>query len=538
LKTAAKIGWLRVALAFGAGALLAASFPKFSLRWLAWIAPGLILLATQAQTGRGVFWAGYVAGLGKYLVSLYWLLLIPFPWHAVAGYLVLCAVLSLCMAAWCWVCWRGLPRFNPIFRVAWPFGCAMVWVTMEMLMARLLGGFPWNFLGASQIRFLPLIQIASWTGVYGVSFAVVWVSIALVSVVQEWRRDGSFSREIAAQILPPVFVVACVVFLGMHRLSEPEGDGPKIKIALVQPSIPQKTYWDPAEKTNRFLKLMELSRRALESSPDLIVWPEAAMPDMFMRSGYLQTNVVNLLRPHPAWMVMGAGDTAPKAGDSNKADEDHFNAAFLIDPKGELVDRYYKRHLVPFGEYMPGASMFPSLAKLRSAGAGIAAGQRTTPFRTENPPAKFPVLICFEDVFPHEVRARVDAETDFVLNLTSDAWFGESAAQWQHAESAALRAVENGVPLVRCCNNGLTCWIDARGEMHEVFYRDYSDNIYMAGYKIVEVPLGDKSGRNRTFYNRRGDVFGWGCVAVVLALNGLFFIQQWRGKTSVRPGKT
>jgi apolipoprotein N-acyltransferase len=537
LKTAAKSGWLRVALAFGAGALLAGAFPKFNLRWLAWIAPGLILLAAQAQTGRGVFWAGYAAGLGKYLVSLYWLLLMPFPWHAVAGYLAMCGVLSLYVAARCWVCWRALPRFNPILKAAWPFGCAAAWVTMEMLMARLLGGFPWNFLGASQIHFLPLIQIASWTGVYGVSFVMAWVSVALVDGVRQWRRAGKFSRETAGQILLPMFVAACVIFLGIHRLSQPGGDGQKVKIALVEPSIPQQTYWDPAEKTNRFSKLMELSRRALESSPDLIVWPEAVMPDMFTRSGFLQSNVVNLLRPHPAWMVLGAGDTAPKPGASNPADEEHFNAAFLINPSGELVDRYYKRHLVPFGEYMPGASAFPSLVKLRSAGAGIAAGQRSTALKIESPPAKFPALICFEDVFPHEVRARVDGETDFILNLTSDAWFGESAAQWQHAESAALRAVENGVPLVRCCNNGLTCWIDARGRMHDVYF-DGSHNIYEAGYKLVEVPLGDKLGRNPTFYNQHGDLFGWGCVAVVLALNAIFFIQQWRGKTTVRPGET
>jgi apolipoprotein N-acyltransferase len=211
---------------------------------------------------------------------------------------------------------------------------------------------------------------------------------------------------------------------------------------------------------------------------------------------------------------MGATDTGLKPGAVGSDTEERFNAAFLINPKGELVDRYYKRHLVPFGEFMPGADAVPFLGKLRSAGIGITPGRRTSPFHVRNPPAKFPVTICFEDVFAHEVRARVGADTDFILNLTSDAWFGESAAQRQHGENAVMRAVENGVPLVRCCNNGLTCWVDASGRMRDIFFLG-SDDIYAAGYRMVELPLGSGSAKHRTFYNRWGDLFGWICLGFV-----------------------
>ena len=123
------------------------------------------------------------------------------------------------------------------------------------------------------------------------------------------------------------------------------------------------------------------------------------------------------------------------------------------------------------------------------------------------------MLICFEDVFPHCVREYVEDDTDFLLNLTNNGWFGESAAQWQHAANAVFRAVENGLPLVRCANNGLTCWVDARGRVEEIYFPGTRD-IYGAGWKMARVPLLAGQPRAPTFYRRHGDWFGWSCVAV------------------------
>ena len=531
---------LRFLFAFLAGTLLAASFPTIDLPWLAWLSPGLILWVTQGTSGKKVFRAGYVAGLGRYLVSLYWLLLIPFPLHSIAGFVALAAVLAIFTAAWCWFCWRIFPgrkpslkseqkatgvveqwpSLTPLQRLIWPLLCAAAWVAMEMTIARVLTGFPWDFLGASQFRLLPLIQIASITGIYGVSFLVTWVSVSLLGAIILIRRSERKTLSPALlQILLPLLTIICVLFFGENKLSAPENDpkhsSAKLKIALVQPAIPQPAIWDSNEKTNRFLKLLKLSRTALTSQPDLLVWPEAAMPDMFTRNRYTQEAIISLLRSNHAWMVMGASDSQPKKGATNSQDQERFNSAFLINPMGDLITRYHKQHLVMFGEYMPFARQFPFLTKLRAAGAGLVPGERDVPFQIEKPHAKFSVLICFEDVFPHEARQRVDEETDFLLNLTNDGWFGEGAAQWQHAISALFRAVENGVPLVRCTNNGLTCWIDSCGRLHEIYF-DGSKNIYRAGYKIVEVPLRPENPTQAsTFYNRHGDWFGWGCMGVV-----------------------
>jgi len=138
------------------------------------------------------------------------------------------------------------------------------------------------------------------------------------------------------------------------------------------------------------------------------------------------------------------------------------------------------------------------------------------------------VLICFEDIFPHLAREYVDDDTDFLVNLTNNGWFGESAAQWQHAASALFRAVENGVPLLRCTNNGLTCWIDQHGRLRQIL-RDSRGTIYGAGFMTAEIPLlGIGQRHGRTFYNQHGDLFGWGCVGVaaLMLLRKIF----WRRK--------
>jgi apolipoprotein N-acyltransferase len=146
---------------------------------------------------------------------------------------------------------------------------------------------------------------------------------------------------------------------------------------------------------------------------------------------------------------------------------------------------------------------------------------------------KTSVLICFEDVFPHLARRHVDDDTDFLLNLTNNGWFGESAAQWQHAASAVFRAIENGRPLVRCANNGLTCWVDGRGRVHDTYFEGTQD-IYGAGYKLVAVPL-LRGTPSRTFYRTYGDVFGWLCVGVSSLLIAASFLRRKGSRAQPAP---
>jgi apolipoprotein N-acyltransferase len=146
--------------------------------------------------------------------------------------------------------------------------------------------------------------------------------------------------------------------------------------------------------------------------------------------------------------------------------------------------------------------------------SGFTPGDKVVPFELSNLKAKVTTLICFEDMFPHLARGYVEADTDFLVNLTNDGWFGESAEQWQHAAGAVFRAVENGLPLARCCNNGLTCWVDSRGRIREIF-RDENGSVYGAGFMTARIPvLAPGETRTPTFYNRHGDWFGWACVGI------------------------
>lgn len=338
---------------------------------------------------------------------------------------------------------------------------------------------------------------------------VVWISVALMVAITHSRK---LRHAIQTLSLPSIAILGAIIH-GESILQTPEPNSNTIKIALVQPAIPQPAIWDPNEKTNRFLKLVDLSRTALQQSPDLLIWPEAAMPDIFTRNKFTQQTIARLVTSNKVWMVMGASDSRPKPGGA-PGELEWANSAFLITPTGDLANRYNKRHLVVFGEFMPLANLFPFLSQFRASGAGLIAGTKNVTFTTSHPTAHFPVVICYEDMFPHEVRERVDSKTDFIVNLTNDGWFGDSAVQWQHAINALFRAIENGVPLVRCCNNGLTCWIDSHGRLHEVYFPG-SHDIHQPGWKIAEIPLRTKN-KALTFYTRYGDLFGWSCVIAVL----------------------
>jgi apolipoprotein N-acyltransferase len=541
----------RYALALVAGTLLAASFPKLGVAGFAWVAPGLLLAAGIGAGSGAAFRTGYVGGLAHFLASLYWLLHIPVPFAPIVGWIALSAFLALYPATWVWLCWKvfpgrggndvgnaahrdGSPHLSALLanfastpwlqRLVWALACAALWVSWEMAQARILSGFPWNFLGASQYKMLPLLQVSSITGVYGVSFLVVWSSIAFLSaaavLLHRPQSAWLWRREFFVVLLLDVLWAASGFAAIRSKAQTPERS---VRIALVQPSIPQTVIWDPDEEkeAQRFRKLFELSEQTLASKPDILVWPEAAVPTLFRwstneiyRGQTVYQAVTSLARTHGVWLIIGADDLELNA--QNPKQPDFFNSSFLISPEGEGVATYRKQRLVMFGEYVPLSRVFPFLKQFTQVYGEFKPGQAPVTFALPTLGMKTSVLICFEDVFPHLARHHVNKDTDFLLNLTNNGWFGESAAQWQHAASAALRAVENGLPLVRAANNGLSCWVDQHGAMHDVYFPDSKD-IYQAGFKIAEVPL-RVGERPSTFYHRHGDWFGWGCVAVSAVL--------------------
>ena len=503
-----------------AGLLLAAALPKIGLAGLAWVAPALMLVAALGKSGWESFRIGYIAGFAYYLASLYWLLLIPYRWHSIplgpaAGWLSLSAYLALYPATWVWLAnLDGLLARSWARRTLWAISGAALWVALEMLVARLFTGFPWNLLGTSQYQMTPLIQIASATGIYGVSFLIVWISLSLLSAGLMIVLRPTTRSIWAGEIMLPAVVLAILFNFGFRQLAREPVPARTLNVALIQPSIPQSLIWDTSRDLDRFHELIHLSEQALTNRTDLLVWPEAAVPSFARWNTNLYPVITNLVRQHRVWLILGSDDLGRPAPPAPPDDFEYYNASFLVSPDGEFVSRYRKRNLVVFGEYIPLVRWLPFIKWFTPIEGGFTPGERPVPFVLTRPHVKTSPLICFEDTFPATCREAADDDTDFLVNLTNNGWFGDSAAQWQHAAAALFRAVENGLPLVRCSNNGLTGWVDAHGRLRDVF-RDDHGTIYGPGFLTTQIPLlAPGEHRPPTFYHQHGDWFGWSCVGI------------------------
>jgi apolipoprotein N-acyltransferase len=529
----------RYGLAALAGLLLSASFAPWEVAGAAWAGPGLMLFCGLGQSGGRAFRLGLVAGFAHFLSSLYWMLSMPFTWHGIPlapalAWVALSAYCGFYFGIWVWFCWKifpsgaGEPEYSLVAavdqflsiawwqRAGWAVLCAAAWTALEMARARVLSGFPWNFLGASQYTMLPLIQIASITGVYGVSFMIVWFSVAIGGVMLVLARRPS-TAAIWSQAALPLLVLGWIVAYGMTKTLGIPSPKRQIKVALIQPSIPQTLIWDVKENAIRFQQVIALSEKALAEKPDLLVWPESAVPEL---GPEVEQAIERLLASHPAWLIFCADSQEPLPS-GQTAD---YNSSLLVNPAGVGEAIYHKRRLVIFGEYIPLVRWLPFLKWLTPVGDGFTPGDRAVQFNLTSLSVKTSVLICFEDMFPQEARDHVEDDTDFLINLTNDGWFGDGAAQKQQAASAIFRAIENGVPLVRCANNGLTCWIDAQGRIREALKAGGS--IYGPGFITPQIPLRDPGQRAQTIYNRYGDWFGWSCC--VLSGLGLLSTLRWR----------
>jgi len=534
--------------AVAAGVLLALAFPNCEIAGLAWVAPALMLAVAAGTEGKHAFRIGWVSGLAYHLTSLYWLLLIPVTFFPIVGWLTLSAYLSLYTGIWVWGAWHLWPAppangpgdgeppgllhiARPTWsrRAAWALAVGALWAGLEVLRARLLGGFPWNPLGASQFKLLPLIQISSVTGVYGVSFLVAWFSAALLCaglglLRVPLRRTAGFM-----DVALPLLAIACCFAVGRRVLQSPDKPDLQLHVAVVQPSIPQTEIWDPNENASRFAEVIRLSEQALAEQPDLLVWPEAAVPNLLRWDEPTYKAVTGLARSNSTWMIIGADDAIP--GETPEDRVTYYNSSWLIDPDGKIRGTYRKQHLVAFGEEVPFSRWLPFLKWFTPITGAFQRGTGFVPFPMDTLGVETTTLICFEDVFPHLARKSVTKEIDFMLNLTNDGWFREGAAQRQQAASAVFRTVENGVPLIRCTNNGQTCWVDRFGRIVETF-TDQTGSIYGPGWAVFLVGVDDRSSAESTVYNRHGDVFGWACVAASLAALSLSGVWKHRAGPS------
>lgn len=509
-----------------AGLLLAVAFPKWSLAGFAWIAPAVLMFAANGRNSTDAFRIGYVSGFAFWLASLYWQLLIPYAWHGVPflpalGWILLAAYLALFTGAWTWLVSSFKIQVSSWSqRIFWSLTAAAAWSALEILRAYLLGGFPWSFVGVSQYQLVPLIQLASVTGVYGVSFLVVWFSLALFCAARMILMNPARRHVWQAEIvLPLVIVIACFTG-GLFHLNHGVATEKFLRVTMIQPSIPQTVLWDPTENEKTFAKFLAQNEAALTNATDLLIWPESAVPEMSEENCRA---ISDLALRHHVWLIFNGEDATVTPAETN-----FFNAAYLVNPQGKLTTIYHKQKLVIFGEYVPLVKWLPFLKWFTPIVGGWTEGEKPVTF--EVGAAKCATLICFEDTFASVARGATQDDLDFFVNLTNDGWFGDSSEQWQHMANSVFRCVENGLPLLRCANNGVTCLINAHGRVEKIF-RTANGSEYGEGVLTAKIPLlasGQKS--PATFYNRHGDWFGWSCVGIT----GLMLFRRLKSLTAAK----
>jgi apolipoprotein N-acyltransferase len=368
---------------------------------------------------------------------------------------------------------------------------------MEYVRSHLFTGFGWALLGHSQYLNLPIIQIADITGAYGVSFVAMMVNVVIYTLLNGEAKKG------ARAFFVLLLIISGVLGYGYLKLNNTEAAKGDLKISLIQGNIPQKMKWDSEFIDHIWSVYSTLTREAGRDNPDLIIWPETALPG-YMEDRELYKAVAQLARNTGSALLIGAPSY-------RESDEAIFNSAFLIGEGGDIIERYDKLHLVPFGEYIPFSRYIGFIRKVINKPIGtFGKGDEYTIFELENG-LRFGVLICFEDIFANHVRRFAARDADFMVNITNDAWFMKTAAPYQHTQSSVFRAVENRMPLVRAANTGLSCFIDRTGRIFDSV-KVGADEIFVAGYKTNKIDMFNA----KSPYTRFGNIFVFLCALAVI----------------------
>ncbi len=500
-------------LAAVSGLLLALIFPRLNLWLLAWVSLVPLLAAADGRSAAAGFKLGWISGAIFHCGLVYWVTVSMTTY----GKLPLAASIPILVA---FAAFLGLFTGLPLWvacrvqqRRGWSFGLTLpcVWVAVEHMKSWFLTGFPWDLLGYSQYRILPLVQIADITGVYGISFLIVSVNCALYAVVR--RLTGKGRLPWPELVFAGLLVLAAWVY-GEKRLQGLE-DGPSgdmLQVALVQPNISQDVKWEPAYLEATLEKFSRLTRQAAQDKPALVIWPESATPFFLQSEKAYQARVARIVRElGGAYLLVGSPSWEQAAGGSLS----YHNSAFLIGPGSEIAGRYDKQHLVPYGEYVPFAQFFPFITKMVQGIGDFSPGERARLIRL--PGCAFGTAICYEIIFPDLVRQFAKKGARFLVNITNDAWFGRTSAPYQHLAIAALRAVETRRYIARCANTGISAIIEPTGAIVR------SSKLFTEAVMAAPVYCRDEI----TFYSRSGDVFSWCCWAFTI----VFLLAAWRRKS-------
>lgn len=463
----------------------------------------------QDQKLGHVFRTGYLFGIVYYFGTLSWVVLTMINYGNMSGilsYLVLTAlVLYLALYTGLFFVFNKAltNRFNIPYCLVAPF----IWVLLEYHRSIIITGFPWNLLGYTQYRQILLIQIADYVGVYGVSFLIIFVNCWVYDII-----FGNHTRRIKYYLSIAVSsIILCSLTYGWFQLTRPQ-TGETVMICLIQGNYRQEEKWVPGMKQKTLDTYIQLSKSTFNRNPDLVVWPEAATPFRLRYSAVSYTKIAKLARACDCDLLIGSPDL-----EGTEDNARYLNSAFHINKNGELAGRYDKMHLVPFGEYIPLNKYLFFVEKMTQGASGdFSAGTTPTVFNGAATP--FGVYICYETIFPDQLRRFVLNGARYLVSITNDAWFGRSAASFQHFSMTIFRAIENRCPVVRAANTGITGIIDLNGKI--VAKTSIFERTTLCGDISIE------SRRTLTFYTRYGDFFVLLCSFYVFVIGILSLLMS------------
>jgi apolipoprotein N-acyltransferase len=497
--------------------LLVMSFPNLDQPYCIWFSLVPLLFATEGKTGYRSFLLAWLCGFLFYTGLIYWIVVVtttygklPYP-VGVVLMLLLSGYLALYVA---------LPFFLTRFveeksALSLPLLLPVFWVSLEYVRSFLFSGFPWENLGYSPYRLLPLMQFADITGVYGISFLIVWVN-AVVYLILRGIVLKQIPWKTAALTVLMLFSVLLYGRMRQQAVASLSAVSPPLTVGLVQGNIPQDIKWDAAFRDETLQRHRDLTLSVMQAGAELVIWPESATPFYFQNDPSYQGELFELIRGSASYLLIGSP--------SLTVEDKHyvsFNSAFLLTPEAAVAGRYDKMHLVPYGEYIPLKDLFFFLDKMVEGIGDFRPGEKISLMPL--PASPFGVLICYEIIFPDLTRRFVKQGAGFLVTITNDAWFGNTGAPYQHFSMSVVRAIENKRWVARAANTGISGIISPTGEIQA------ASSVFTEASLTGEIrPL-----QVTTFYTRYGDMFALSLCAAACALLAAAVFKKKEKYTSI-----
>ncbi len=489
--------------AAASGLLLTLSFPKAGLSCLAFFSLVPWLISLPSLTLKQSFNSGFIAGVFHFITLIYWIVPTVHIYGglhlilAIATLVLLCFYLALYPAFFAFI----LKKINPGPYLT-PILAACLWTGLEYIRTYAFTGFSWGSLGYSQYSTLLFIQIADLSGVYGVSFLIVLINYFFLDLFTMIRKKEE-KRPVIVMFFTAVLVLSAL-FYGRQRISTLDSlisSAPKPAIAVIQGNIEQDLKWSDEFKNKTVDQYLLLSKTTLKDEPELIIWPETALPFYYGYERALSDLVDQCVRESKTNYLIGS-----PAFKSDEKETLYYNRAYMLNRFSIVTSTYDKNHLVPFGEYVPFGRYLTFLGKITAQAGNFSTGDKSfvpLDFKTH----KTGVLICFEILFPNIASGFVKNGADILTTITNDAWFGQTSAPLQHFSMAVFRAVENRRSVARAANTGISGFIDPRGKILETtpLFADRAITRQIPALTLI------------SFYTRYGDIFAFGAIAFCLA---------------------